>query len=169
MSLPPWQAIAFFPLWPVIIGFLVTVALGRGAKWIRNRAAGAICLELPPSVDERTRLKWKELTSGNEGGAVIGQIERSMFFVAILMDAPIVVGGWLAFKVASKWQAWTTSNAALSEFKEIDSLDAAIGRRRWSSHVLTTFLVGTGYNICAGLVGAAVARGLLQLPRLLGY
>jgi len=169
MYLPSCQTVVGFPLWPVLIGFLVTVALGRGAKWIRNRAAGAICLELPPSVDERTRLKWKELTSGNEGGAVIGQIERSMFFVAILMDAPIVVGGWLAFKVASKWQAWTTSNAALSEFKEIDSLDAAIGRRRWSSHVLTTFLVGTGYNICAGLVGAAVARGLLQLPRLLGY
>ena len=80
-----------------------------------------------------------------------------------------MVAAWLAFKVASKWNAWTNITAVPKQVADIDQLDLAIGRRRWASHVLTTFLVGTGYNVCAALVGAAVARYFEQLSRLIGY
>jgi hypothetical protein len=168
MSPPSWQAIILFPLWPVVIGFLVTVALGRRAGSVVKRAGDSISLELPPTVSAERRLQWKELTSGNEGGEFIGRIERFIFFVAFLIGAPVVVGGWLAFKVASKWNAWTNITAVPKQVEGLADLDAAIGRRRWASHVLTTFLVGTGYNVCAGMLGAAVARSLAQLSKLAG-
>jgi hypothetical protein len=157
------------PLWSVISGFLVTIVLGRGARRCVKWASRSIALELPRGVSEERRGQWRELTTGDEGGAAIGWIERFMFFVAFLIDAPLVVGGWLAFKVASKWNAWTNITAVPKQVEGITDLDLAIGRRRWASHVLTTFLAGTGYNICAGMLGAAVARNFEQFSKLIGY
>src|SRR5262245_41151999 len=95
------------PLSSVIAGFLVTLALGFGAgpyvRW-----AGKSSTELPDGAPEKQKLQWKELTSGGEGGAFIGWLERFMFFGAFLTEsAPLAVGAWLTFKVASKWNAWT--------------------------------------------------------------
>jgi hypothetical protein len=146
------------------------MALGQRAGCVVKRAGASISLELPTSVSEEHKRQWNELTSGNEGGEFIGRLERFMFFAALLFEnGPLLIGGWLAFKVASKWNAWTNITAVPREIKGESDMDAAIGRRRWSSHVLTTFLVGTGYNVCAALVGAAVTRSLWQLPKLVGY
>ncbi len=80
-----------------------------------------------------------------------------------------MIGAWLAFKVASKWNAWTNITAVPKQVEGMADLDFAIGRRRWASHVLTTFLVGTACNICVGMLGAAVARYFGQLSKVIGY
>jgi hypothetical protein len=153
----------------VIAGFLVTLVLGFGAgpyvRWASKSSTA-----LPDGASEKHKLQWKELTSGGEGGAFIGWLERFMFFAAFLTDSALLaIGAWLTFKVASKWNAWTNITAVPRELEGVSDLDAAIGRRRWASNILTTFLVGTAYNICAGIVGAAVARNFGQLSKLIGY
>jgi hypothetical protein len=55
----------------------------------------------PNGADPRQQAQWQELTRGNEGGAVLGWLERLMFFAAVAAGASIAVGAWLAFKVAS--------------------------------------------------------------------
>jgi hypothetical protein len=103
--------------------------------------------ELPDGASEKHKLQWKELTSGGEGGAYIGLLERFMFVAAFLTEnAPLAVGAWLTFKVASKWNAWTNITAVPGDIEGVSDLDVAIGRRRWASN---TFLVGTAYNIWA--------------------
>jgi hypothetical protein len=155
----------------VIAGFLVTMALGLGARPYVEWATRSLSLELPPTASDEHRRQWNDLTEGGEGGAAIGWLERFMFFAAFMADgaAPLVIGGWLTFKVASKWNAWTNITAVPKEVKDVTDLDLAIGRRRWASHVLTTFLFGTAYNICVGMVGATVARNFEQLSKLVGY
>jgi hypothetical protein len=157
------------PLWHVTAGFLVTLVLGLGARPYIRWTGRSIPVELPPGVSEEHRCQWRDLTAGSEGGAFMGRIERFMFFAAFLADASLMIGAWLAFKVASKWNAWTNITAVPRQVEGIADLDFAIGRRRWASHVLMTFLVGTAYNICAGLLGAAVARNFEQLSKLIGY
>lgn len=154
------------PFWHVISGLLVTLGLGLGAGPYVRWAGKSIPLGLPLTADEKLRRQWDELIAGDEGGKFVGSLERVMFFAAFLIDAPLVVGGWLAFKVASKWNAWTNITVVPKEVKGMDELDLAIGRRRWSSHVLTSFLAGTAYNILAGMVGAAVAHNLWKLAPL---
>ena len=63
----------------------------------------------------------------------------------------------LAFKVASKWNAWTNIIAVPKELPGLDPLEYLAARRKWGSRVLVTFLVGTLANVLAGYFGAAVA------------
>jgi len=148
----------------MVIGFLVTLGLGLGAGRYIEWAQRSLASELPPTVSEEHRRQWGDLVSGDEGGEAIGWLERFMFFGAFLIDgALLVISSWLAFKVASKWKAWTDITTAPKQVEGISELDLAIGRRRWASHVLTTFLVGTAYNILAGMAGAAAARSFSTL------
>ena len=157
------------PLLHLVAGFLFTLLLGLGAGPYVRWAGRSITVDLPHSASEEHKRQWHDLTTGDEGGAFIGWIERLMFFAAFLVDGtPLVIGAWLAFKVASKWNAWTNITAVPKEVKGMAELDLAIGRRRWASRVLTTFLVGTAYNICTGMLGAAVARNFGQLSKLIG-
>jgi len=154
----------------LVVGFVITMVLGeRYADRFVKQARQSISLEPPPRASDEQKQQWQELTDGNEGGKYIGRIERFMFFAAFMLsNAALVVGAWLAFKVGSKWNAWTNITAVPKTTDKMDDLDFAIGRRRWASHVLTTFLVGTGFNVCAAMVGAAVALKFEECVKTLG-
>lgn len=157
------------PLWHVIAGFLLTVALGLGCGVFIRGAARGTPLDPPERLSDPQRHLWKaELAAGDEGGAFIGWLERLLFFGAFLTAAHVLIAAWLAFKVASKWNAWTNITAVPKELEGFNDLDLAIARRRWASHLLTTFLVGTAYNLCAAMLGAALAFYLPQILRLIG-
>ena len=138
-------------------GLIVTIALGAGAKPLLRYAGGSMPLVPPSKASDEQKRQWLELVKGSEGGAILGWLERLMFFAAFLLAAHIAVAAWLAFKVASKWQAWATV-ISIPDKLEIwnDDLDYLIARRRWGSHLLMTFLIGTAYNILVGMAGAAV-------------
>lgn len=153
----------------LIAGLLVTILLGFGVRPLLSRATESMPPIPPSEASEKQKQQWKELVAGNEGGAVLGWLERLMFFAAFIADAPIAVGAWLAFKVASKWQAWTSIISVPSKIEGFnDELDFLIARRRWGSHLLITFLIGTAYNVLAGMVGAAVALHWEQIFKLIG-
>ena len=135
-----------------------------------ERVGREIPLPPPSSSSERQRAQWEELTLGNEGGVLIGWIERFMFFGALWLGAgaELLIGAWLAFKVASKWNAWTNVTEVPQKLEGLDDLDFLIARRRWASNVLTTFLVGTGFNILVAILGAAVTRNWTQISSFVG-
>src|SRR5262249_14402369 len=119
-------------------------------------------LPLPePSADRRNQ--WKILVKGDEGGTWLGHLERPFFFGAFWFDANVAVAGWLAFKVAFKWNAWTNVVAVPTELDGVDPIDFLIARRCWGSHKLMTFLLGTLANIVLGGLGVIVGKYILPL------
>lgn len=139
----------------ILVGLVVTFLLGCGVKPLLERAKKDAHLT-PPS--ESLKDKWAELTRGNEAGGIIGILERLFFFGAFWANAPSAIGAWLAFKVASKWQVWSTVVALPDSLTGAKQLDYVIARRRWSSHLLVTFLVGTLANVLIGFLGVVVGR-----------
>ncbi len=143
-------------VWPLICGLAVTVLLGFGVRPLLDAAVKSTPLLPPGEASEKRKAQWLELMKGTEGGVTLGWLERFIFFAAFVSKAEIAVAAWLAFKVASKWNAWTNVIAVPDKIVDLDDLDFLIARRRWGSHVLMTFLIGTAYNIIAGMLGAAV-------------
>lgn len=141
--------------WQVVVGLLTIFFLGLGVGCLINRVQKSICL-LPPN--EATKEKWATLTEGNEGGWILGNLERLLFFGAFWVDAPSVIAAWLAFKVASKWNAWSNVISVPKELPGIDQLEYLVARRRWGSQLLTTFLVGTLSNVIIGYFGVIIGR-----------
>jgi len=81
--------------------------------------------------------------TANLPGALLGAFERTLFFVAILANSPEVIVGWLAFKVASKWEVWSSLvqvSKAMPGTSEVLYLRA---RHQWGSFILMRFLTGT--------------------------
>jgi hypothetical protein len=159
-------AATVIPLSHVLIGLVVTILLGFGVSPVMDYAKKSMHLP-PPS--EATADQWSQLMKGRESGAVLGWLERFMFFAAFLAGADIAVAAWLAFKVASKWNAWENVITVPKALEGVSELDFLIARRAWGSHVLMTFLIGTAYNVVAGLLGAATARHIDQIKGALGF
>jgi hypothetical protein len=139
----------------IVVGLAITSLLGCGVKPLLKCAKKYVHLT-PPSAALKD--KWAELTCGDEAGGIIGILERFFFFGAIWADASPAIGAWLAFKVASKWQVWSTVVTLPDSLAGAKQLDYVIARRRWSSHLLVTFLVGTLANMLIGFLGVVVGR-----------
>lgn len=151
--------------WQVLIGLLAMLILGLGVKPLMDYAKRSMHLP-PPSA--RLKAQWVALTKGNEGGRVLGYLERFLFFGAFWAEAQIVVGAWLAFKVASKWNAWSNIVAVPQAIEGLDPIDYLIARRSWGSHLLMTFLIGTLSNLIIGFLAVEIGRALgFQVARLL--
>jgi hypothetical protein len=151
------------PLFWIATGFLVTVFFGSIVSYVLKYATQKIPLDPPQTANDTQKDQWKILVEGNEGGAVIGYIERTIFFAAILLNQPLIIGTWLAFKVASKWQVWGDIISVPNKIEGIDDLDLLKAKRQWGSHLFVTFLVGTGWNIIAAMLGVAVSHSLESL------
>jgi hypothetical protein len=131
---------------------------GRFRDWdISNRFRGwdiskcIVCLSTKSSSE---KLKGDDLTrwvveSHNsaengfpEGGELIGAIERVLFFLALILTAPIVIGFWLAFKMASKWAEWQH----IVQFDKEEDIPVTL-RREMGNYLFTRLIVGTGVNL----------------------
>jgi len=154
----------------VVAGFAAMSIASPAVKLLLRRATKGLPLT-PPSPEMAN--KWGELTGGNEGGSIVGWLERISFFLAFWLEGGIagaaVVAAWLTFKLGSKWQAWTQTIALPESLDGIDAIDYLVARRRWGSHVLTTFLVGTLSNVLVGMVGGVVAQHLCDVSLLAAH
>lgn len=151
-------------VWQVIIGLVTIIILGCGVPRMIKSVQKEIPLTPP---NEETKKNWEKLTAGNEGGSILGNLERILFFCAFWVDAPAVVAAWLAFKVASKWNAWTNIISVPKTLSGVDDLEFLVARRLWGSQLLTTFLVGTISNVIIGFLGVVVGHKGYELIRLL--
>lgn len=139
----------------IIIGLLIVFFLGLFVECIVKYVQKNIPLHPPNKVIKK---KWEELTGGDEGGVILGNLERLLFFGAFWIHMPEVVAAWLAFKVASKWQVWSNITSVPKTLPGVDEMEYLIARRRWGSQLLTTFLVGTLSNVIIGFLGSLVGQ-----------
>jgi len=122
-------------------------------------------------IDERppTGIKpmaWRAvITKPREGGKWLGRLERIMFFCAFLIDQPLLIGGWLAFKVASKWEVWNNIVKVPDNIEKVNQIDFLRARRQWGSGLYQGFLIGTCANIIAGLIGSTISRFIFNMMR----
>jgi hypothetical protein len=146
-----------------LIAIIIVLLLEVPIAAILDSISHRIQINLPAGIDEKL---WKKLVRipGKRGGLWIGVTERLIFFVALWASAPILVGAWLAFKVASKWEAWTNLSRVPSKLDDAESdLEYFLARTRWSSRTMQRFLVGTGLNLIAAIIGLGVFFLLIEL------
>jgi hypothetical protein len=142
-------------LWQILIGLLTIYVLGLGVGPLLKHAQSSAPI---PAPNDALSAKWATLTAGDEGGKILGRLERLAFFGAFWIDAPIVIGAWLGFKVASKWNVWSNVISVPKTISGAEDVDYLIARRRWGSQVLMTFLIGTLSNVIIGFLGVLVGR-----------
>lgn len=86
---------ALITLAQILVGLMVTFLIGLGVRPLLEYAKKTMSLP-PPSAALAS--EWKKVVSGNEGGRVLGYLERPLFFGAFYINTETVVAGWLAFK-----------------------------------------------------------------------
>ena len=144
------------PDWSAVIGLSVTIVLGFGVGWLVRRVGSSIGPLPPPSAEIATQ--WAKLSGQQTGGAVIGQVERPIFFAALwIAGAWPIMTSWLVFKLAFYWQGanFTAFPSSSPDAKEADYL---VAKRTLGTHYVATALVGTGASILCALIGVAVGK-----------
>ena len=137
----------------IVVGLLVNYLFGFGTKRLMEEATESIELVAPA---KELKHKWITLTDSNESGAYLGYLERLLFFGAFLVDMPLVIATWLAFKVASKWNAWANIISVPEKIINIEEMDYLIARNRLGSKLYMGFVIGTLSNLIFGYLGVLV-------------
>lgn len=143
----------------VVLGAALLMALGglitrRLLRWV----APWTDLTPPRSV---TPEEWQRVVINKESmaPAAIGRLESLLVYLVVLAAnheaAGLVIGGWLAFKVASKWEIWSNvvkvPDAPFEEPSSGLQLDYLRARREWGFRLYDRFLLGTLLNILQGM------------------
>src|SRR5450759_5009275 len=86
------------------LGLVATLLLGFGVK----RAIGTVKVEVPSpnGVDPKEWNSAMQPMGVETGMWLLGVLEQIIYFISLWVGAYLVIGGWLAFKLASKWQVW---------------------------------------------------------------
>jgi hypothetical protein len=111
---------------------------------------------------------WNALQpSGIEkGGPWLGQVERILALMSAWTGHYEILGGWFAFKVASKWETYANLLRLPDKLPDIDDLTYLRARRAWGSRMMMRFLVGSAANailgICAAVIGKCSATAILS-------
>ena len=125
------------------VGILVTAFLGLLCGPFLHFS---VTVDIPKEFEA-----WKSAQKDG-GGSDLGLLERLLFFAAFWLDAHVIAGAWLAFKVAAKWAAWQHIQKIPASSSWNDDRKYLNTRFYLSSNVLGRFLNGTIYNIfCAGV------------------
>ena len=89
----------------------------------------------------------------------IGLFESILFFISFYTNQPQLIGSWLAFKLASKWQTW---NAIMKIPEKLEGYPYQVeyigAKNEIAWFTLQRWLVGTLANIVAGLGGLIVGQ-----------
>lgn len=138
----------------ILIGLIITVLAGEVAV---GRLVDRSTEKIPRS-GVPDQLKDVVELANTTGGAWIGRVELILFFAAFWFKEPLMIGGWLAFKVASTWATWQHLIRVPVSLPDVSPLDYLKARKVWGSLTLTRYLVGTGVNIIVGLLGFVAGK-----------
>lgn len=144
------------------IGIAFTIILvllgGTIVSWIFSASR----LKLQTSPEGVPDELWDAITrSGAETqGTWLGVLERLISAVAGWTHSYELVAGWLAFKVASKWEVWSNVLRLPETLPGVEPIAYLRARRLWSSNLLMRFLIGSLANVLLGLAAAYLGREL---------
>ena len=116
----------------------------------------------PKDIDEA---RWKEAVAipNLSGGSMLGFLERLIALIALAINAPLIIGAWLAFKVASKWEAWSNIIQVNPKLGEKDEVSYLAARRRWGSIMYMRFILGTISNLLLGMAAFGITWVILEV------
>ena len=144
----------------IIVAVLLTAFFGLGVRHFLERVTRDI--ELPPPKKVKPE-DWKKVYKpGKDQLATkwMGVLERFVFLAGFWLETPAIIAGWLAFKVATKWEVWKNIVQVPATLGE-DEVSYLQSRSAWGSWVFIRVLIGT----LANLLIALVATYLGQLVR----
>lgn len=156
----------------LLVGALSVVAPGKLAKKLLDRVANWALVAPPAGLTEAERALWADWIKDPtpDAAAWLGALERALSYVSVIAfrdDAPLIIGGWLAFKVASKWEVWgNVIQVPASLANKHVEFTYLIARRRWGSVILTRFLIGTLFNLLTGVVAGLATLFLVRVSGL---
>lgn len=144
------------------IGIAYTVIFVLVGGVIVSWIFSASRLKLQATPDGVPAELWDALLhSGAETqGTWLGVLERLISAVAGWTHSYEIVAGWLAFKVASKWEVWSNVLRLPDTFPGVEPLAYLKARRLWSSNLLMRFLIGSLSNVLLGLAAAYLGRNM---------
>jgi hypothetical protein len=151
--------------WWFVLGITLTFVVGfLFDKLIRNIHKRFETYSSPPQGIPKE--KWKESVHINEAlrkpTCWLGYFEKFLFFIAICGQEFEIIGFWLVFKVASKWEVWHSITKVPQEIydvkgNKIDELEYLRARNELASLTLQKWLIGTLANIVAAIMGIGIA------------
>ena len=145
------------------IAVIIVILLGLPIRAILDSISQHIKIDAPEGIDPEDWDKLIEIP-GRYGGKWIGISDRLIFFVALWAGAPLLVAAWLAFKLASKWEAWTNLTRVPKDLKGAKhAIQYFIARTRWSSRTMQRFVVGTALNLLSAFIGIGIFYILITL------
>lgn len=141
----------------IFVGVTVTLVLGCGVGALLDILVP--CPVRPKTLKEEV---WNALSQPVHTGKWIGLFERLVSLIAFWIPAYAILGGWLAFKVASKWETWKNIVQVPASLKGVSELAWYQGRIAYGSWLLSRFLIGTSLSILVGAVGAYCGKHSLE-------
>ncbi|MEW5980257.1 MAG: hypothetical protein AB1898_31065 [Acidobacteriota bacterium] len=142
----------------IVLAGLVTVLLGFTVGPLLEFATSRLRPRPPTGI---APVKWNEIIAREEAGAWIGLLERFVALASFWIPAYSIIGGWLAFKLAAKWEAWANIVKVPSSLPKIPEFDYFRSRRQLGSYILSRFLLGTLSNVLIGLLAWYFGQCLL--------
>ncbi len=137
----------------VITGLAFTIVVGFGVGWFLRKAAPEP--KRPHLVGEDD---WKAIVERVGYGDWLGFLERLLSFIAFAASEYAIVGGWLAFKLAAKWEVWKNIIHVPANIESIPPLPWYQARKQFGSWLLSRFLIGTLANVVIGFVGVRFGK-----------
>jgi uncharacterized membrane protein YeaQ/YmgE (transglycosylase-associated protein family) len=134
-------------------GILITIVLGLGVTPFIEKKVPK--LEKPDSIKDED---WGAITKRSGAGEWIGFFERILSFISFTVSEYAIFGGWLAFKLAAKWEVWKNIVQVPSNLEGISPLVWYQVRKAFGSWILSRFLLGTLMNALIGAIGAYSGR-----------
>ena len=149
------------------LGYIAAIAIsyfiGPLISKLLDKATENIELINPEGISEED---WKSFVSpeGRVGaGKWLGVLERILAFFSFYIGAYVVIGGWLVFKVGSKWQVWANVIKMPDKLeKNENDFSYLRARQRWGSWLHMRFLIGTVCNVLVGFVLAGSLKMLVS-------
>jgi len=96
----------------------------------------------------------------------IGLLERFVFYFSMVISQPSIIGFWLAFKVASKWQAWQNISKIpdyLSKNHKTSDKNNTLGQFK-ARNIIATYTLQRWF---LGTLGNIAIAAIVYIPYLL--
>jgi hypothetical protein len=141
-----------------IVAIGITIVSGLSVRCLIDGA-----VPMPNRPDPLDAKDWQAIIERTDTGKWIGFFERLLLLMCFLMSEYTIVAGWLAFKVAAKWEAWTNIIQVPNTIENIPQIIWYRAKKQFGSWVLSRFLLGTLVNILIAAMAAHLGRHTFEI------
>lgn len=153
----------FLHLITLLIALVLVLPFDRPFGRKLNEITKAVEPRAPAKVDDEAwkGVIWTGKKEDYVGGRWIGRFEVFMFLAALSFDKQIIIGAWLAFKVATKWEVWRNVVRVPETLKCSEEISWLQSRTAWGTWLLNRFLLGTIGNLAIAFVAFIAANSII--------